>query len=214
MLMMRKGFEGTGTVLTVCDDDTICCGNGEWARPNCCEKKLSVQVDKNWRIIRSDQSEPPTPPTSATTPDETATQTSASSTTSSDSPSDTATDLPATTTPPGDSESSNSSISGGAIAGIVVGAVAGVGLITAAAFFWRRRGRRTGEVVNGGGLPVAAAIGAPDHGYYKPVDVGVPEMEVPMHQQGMMGLSAVEMPAAERAEVHEMPGEGRAELRR
>jgi hypothetical protein len=97
--------------------------------------------------------------------------TSASTATPTSSSTGTGTPTPTTTPVPDTDTSSGSSLGGGAIAGIVIGVVAGLGLVGAIAFFLRRRNRGSAlssgaeapraDTEGGGGVAVGGSMNSP-----------------------------------------------------
>ncbi|OOQ84353.1 hypothetical protein PEBR_30584 [Penicillium brasilianum] len=108
-------------------------------------------------------------PTSTTSASSTSSSTSAS-TTSSTSTSSVPTSTATSATPATAGNGSSSSLSGGAIAGIVIGVVAGVAVVGGLFFYFGRRNRRNNNVTAGNEQsgPTPGSISGEPHGPYSP----------------------------------------------
>ncbi|KAL9633395.1 MAG: hypothetical protein Q9204_003415 [Flavoplaca sp. TL-2023a] len=127
---MCPEFDEAGTVLTVCDDGTYCCGARNF---ECCDAGRGYQVDPNNGQILVKSNTQTSTSTSSSSSTTAAPLTSASTTTAPTA----APALPSPTTTP------SSGLSGGAKAGIAIGAVAGVAIIAGLAFLlFRERKKR------------------------------------------------------------------------
>lgn len=176
-------YDEAGTILTTCDDGSYCCG---YLATECCDNGGGTRINKsNGQIVISGQiSKSIAPATSAASP-------SATEGTSSSNPSTTASSVPAggVTSPaslPSPSTSSSSSdngLSGGAKAGIAIGAVVAVALVAGLLFLLLREKRKRKALQGGpagemqqGGMPGAkypwqTVPGAPVE-HYPPQEMG------------------------------------------
>ena len=143
--LTSTGFRGAGTVLTWCDDDSVCCG---FESTSCCEKGQGQILDENGRTVATEAtsttSTSKTSKTSSTTPqtaDDASAPTSTKQTLSTPTPTEdtaAAAESAATSsgTPPPETKQG---LSTGAVAGIGAGAgVLAMLAIGGGYFMWRR----------------------------------------------------------------------------
>ncbi|KAI4187982.1 MAG: hypothetical protein L6R41_002447 [Letrouitia leprolyta] len=191
-------YDEAGTILTECDDGSYCCG---YQATECCDNGGGTQINKsNGQIVIGGQISKSIAPAASTTASPSATEGTSSSarfTIVSSVPAGGATTsqpLPS----PSVASSSDSGLSGGAKAGIAIGAVAAVALIAGLGFllFRERRKRRAlqsgsaGEMQQNGALgtkyPWQSVPGAPVE-HYPPQEMGTGDHQtMKYHVRGEM----------------------------
>ena len=164
--------------ITVCPDNSYCCGINSTA---CCDQRKGVWIDNNGTVT-------------AINPN--ATEPAPANNTSSDS-SGTTSLVP----PPSPSPLASGGLGGGALAGIVIGAIAAVAIMAAAGWFVRSRKRRTTkdrELDESTSTLDATSESTAGAGPLPEKDSGVPRSE----------LDARALPAEMSASTmpHELPG--------
>ncbi|KAL8732288.1 MAG: hypothetical protein Q9166_002860 [cf. Caloplaca sp. 2 TL-2023] len=137
------GYDEAGVILTTCSDGTYCCG---FDNTECCDKGEGYRINpRNGQILIQGQITSSARPASSTRTSSSSSSSSTSTSTSTASTTDPAAAQPASTgannlpspiaTPSG--------LSGGAKAGIAVGAIAGAAIIAGLVFMlWRERKKR------------------------------------------------------------------------
>lgn len=150
--MCSTGNEELTAKITPCDgtknSTNWCCGDST----DCCSGDSNTKPINLAQVLGAVSSSVVSPSASATSSTPTASQSSTS----------------ATPTAATNSSLSSSGLGGGAIAGIVIGALAGLALIAAVLFFWRRASRKkagyAAPAIADHSHPVEAPAGSPGAG--------------------------------------------------
>ncbi|KAL8685073.1 MAG: hypothetical protein Q9218_007991, partial [Villophora microphyllina] len=133
-------WDKAGTILTICDDNSYCCG---YQNNDCCNEGAGIKIDpKNGRILAKGQITSSVAAASSTS--KTSTLSSTGSATA--GPVTTSPTLPSPTSTP-----SSSGLSSGAKAGIAIGCIAGAALVAGLLFLLFRERRRSRVLKEGQG---------------------------------------------------------------